>query len=323
MQEGLSFQPDNTTKRGLSMRLAIALMVGALMLGAAAMWWFTRPDGPSSVDSSPIFSVRSDDTPLSADAVTPGEIAPPSPDAQPGQEATADEARQAVERVEQVVVQQGGLDSRIAAMEQRLTRLDLQSQSAAGDAARAEALLIAFASRRAIERGEPLTYLTDPLRLRFGDARPNAVQTIIDAAQDPVTLDQLLARFEGLSDTLSEPPADEGLLSWFGREISQLFVVRREDTPSPVAEQRIDRARRFLESGRIEPAVAEIRELPNAMQASDWIADAERYAAAQRALEVLESAAIADPRELRDGGGEQVNQRSPAAGNVAATRPNP
>lgn len=323
MQEGLSFPTDSAAKRGLSMRMLIALVLGAVALGAAAMWWFSRSDTPAIGDSSPIFSIRSEDEPAPVAAPAPGELAPALPNGQAAPEGTVEEARQAVERVEQVVVQQGGLDSRIAAMEQRLTRLDLQSQSAAGDAARAEALLIAFAARRAIERGQPLTYLTDPLRLRFGDARPNAVQTIIDAAQDPVTLDQLLARFEGLADTLSEPPADEGLLSWFGREISQLFVVRREDTPSPVAEQRIDRARRFLESGRIEPAVAEIRELPNAVQAGDWIADAERYAAAQRALEVLESAAIADPRELRDSAGDQVNQRSPATGDRAATRPNP
>ena len=313
MQEGMTFQPDSTKKGALSLRMVIGLVLAALVLGAVGAWWFLS--GEPGENSSPIFAVRSETPDPAATGVTLDEAVPAAPPtAQPSGQAGAEEARQAVERVEQVVVQQGGLDSRIAAMEQRLTRLDLQSQSAAGDAARAEALLIAFASRRAIERGEPLNYLTDQLRLRFGDARPNAVQTIVDAAQDPVTLDQLLARFEGLANTLDDRPAEEGTLTWIGREIAQLFVVRREDTPSPVATQRIDRARRFLESGRIEPAVAEIRQLPNAAQAEDWIADAERYAAAQRALEVLESAAIRDPRELRDSDGAQVNQRSPAAG---------
>ncbi len=211
-----------------------------------------------------------------------------------------------------VVVQQGGLDSRIAAMEQRLTRLDLQSQAAAGNAARAEALLIAFASRRAIERGSPLGYLADQLRLRFGEDRPNAVQTIIDAAQDPVTLDQLLAQFDGLEPELRNAPEGEGVFTRLGRELSELFIVRREDTASPVADRRLDRARLFLESGRIEAAVSEVRQIPNAAVAQDWMDDAERFAAAQRALETLETAAVLDPRELRDGEGEPVEQRSPA-----------
>ena len=307
----MTFQSDVASKRSLSLRAAMGLALVALVLGAFGAWWLTGL-GPGD-NASPIFAVRAENEPPAG--VTLEEALPvASPAPEPSPQAAAREAREAVERVAQVVVQQGGLDSRIAAMEQRLTRLDLQSQSAAGDAARAEALLIAFASRRAIERGQPLTYLTDQLRLRFGDARPNAVQTIIDAAQNPVTLDQLLARFEGLANTLTQPPADEGVLSWLGREMSQLFVVRREDTPSPAAEERINRARRFLESGRIEPTVAEMRQLPNVAVAADWIADAERYAAAQRALEVLESAAIADPRELRNAEGAQVNQRSSAAG---------
>ena len=111
---------------------------------------------------------------------------------------------------------------------------------------------------------------------------------------------------------LDDAPADEGLFTRLGRELSSLFVVRREGTPSPVAARRIERARLFLESGRIEPAVAEIRALPNAVVAEEWIEDAERYAAAQHALETLETAAVLDSRELRDGGGDRVEQRSPA-----------
>ena len=63
------------------------------------------------------------------------------------------------EDVERVAEQQGGLDQRLAAAEQRLTRLDLQAQAAAGNAARAEGLLIAFAVRRALDRGADWGYL--------------------------------------------------------------------------------------------------------------------------------------------------------------------
>lgn len=224
------------------------------------------------------------------------------------------EAREATQRVEQVVQQQGGLDQRVAAMEQRLARLDLQAQAASGNAARAEGLLIAFAARRAIERAAPLGYLGDQMRVRFGGAQPEAVQTIINAAADPVTLDQLLARLDGLAPTLVDAPADENALEWIGRELSELFVVRTQDTPSPAAERRMERARLFLETGRIELAISEIRNMPNAAEAEDWLDDAERYAAAQRALEVLETTAVLEPRQLRDGEGNVVEQLSPVGG---------
>jgi hypothetical protein len=91
-------------------------------------------------------------------------------------------------------------------------------------------------------------------------------------------------------------------------------VVRREDSPSPQPQRRLERARLFLESGRTEAAISEVRNLPNAARAAGWIADAQRYANAQQALELLETAAILEPRELRDSEGERVVQPSPAAG---------
>lgn len=242
----------------------------------------------------------------------PGEAATEAPESEPApSESSGDEeARQAVAAV---AVQQGGIDQRVTAMEQRLARLDLQAQAAAGNATRAEGLLIAFAARRAIERGAPLGYLADQLRLRFGDARPNAVRTVIEAARRPVTLDQLLARLEGLSPTLAKSPASAGALDWLGQELSDLFIVRRDTSPSPAPERRIARARLFLESGRTNAAVAEIRNLPNAVEAADWIEDAERYAAAQQALDLLETTAVLEPRGLRDAAGREVRQPSPAS----------
>jgi hypothetical protein len=140
------------------------------------------------------------------------------------------------------------------------------------------------------------------------------VRTVIAASRDPITLDQLIARLDGLSQELVEAPQEEGAFGWLGRELSALFVVRKEDSPSPQPQRRLERARFFLESGRAASAVAEVRHLPNAAGASDWIADATRYARTQEALESLELAAILEPRELRDGEGRSVEQRSPAAG---------
>ena len=242
---------------------------GTFLLGAALVglvWW-------SGVGPAEFFQVRrSQPVPLTAPAA-------PAPTAAPlGTTATAAQARQAVAQVQQVVQQQGGLDSRVAAMEQRLAKIDLQIQAASGNAARTEGLLVAFAARRTIDRGDPLGYLADQLKLRFSDG----------AAQCRAHDHRLLAQsrdarpasrrgLTGWRRSWSRLRRDEGAISWLGRELSNLFVIRRETTPSPEPERRLDRARLFLESGRIDPAIAEVQHLPNAQQAAGWIADAQRY----------------------------------------------
>lgn len=223
-------------------------------------------------------------------------------------------AEEAVEAVTGLAEQQGGLDQRLAAAEQRLARLDLQAQAAAGNAARAEGLLIAFATRRAVERGAELGYLADQLRLRFGDERPNAVNTVINFSRSdpPIRLDTLLARLEGLGPQITE--SDEGP-SWaaFQRELSTLFVIRRESTPSPQPERRLERARYALEQGRYQNAIDEIKNMPGAEKAEAWIADAEKFRDAMAALENIETAAVLDQSGLRDGAGNRVNQPSPVS----------
>jgi hypothetical protein len=295
------------TQRSRHMGAVVGIGAGTFLLGAALVglvWW-------TGVGPADFFQVRHSQ-PV---AVTVPPAAAPVPIVSPAQAttATAAQARQAVAQVQQVVQQQGGLDSRVAAMEQRLAKLDLQLQAASGNAARTEGLLVAFAARRTIERGEPLGYLSDQLKLRFADGHPNAVRTIIDFSRNPVTLDQLSARLEGLAPQLVKAPPDEGAISWLGRELSSLFVIRRETTPSPEPQRRLERARQFLESGRIEPAIAEVQHLPNAQQAAGWIADARRYDQVHQALDLLETTAILEPRELHDGAGRGIVQPSPAA----------
>lgn len=215
------------------------------------------------------------------------------------------------ETVERVAEQQGGIDQRLAAAEQRLARLDLQAQAAAGNAARAEGLLIAFATRRAIDKGAELGYLADQLRLRFGDALPNAVNTVITFSRDPVTNDQLIARLDGLTPKLQAGEEQTGF-DRFAEELGALFTIRRETAPSPQPQKRLERARLFLESGRPDAAIAEVRNMPGATSAAGWLRDAERYAAAQQALDLIETAAVLEPRKLRDGAGNRIEQASPA-----------
>lgn len=304
MVEEPETEPSETggNRRRFGIRTLLGSGIVAFLLGAALIAWISwRDDGV--LVTEPI------------DATWPSELDVPQTEPETAPTPSETEALknvQTAQAVEKVAQQQGGFDQRLAALEQRLVRLDLQANAAAGNAARAEALLIAFAARRAIERGAPLGYLADQLRLRFGDARPNAVRTIIESSRKPVTLDQLIARLEGLSSKLSRAPSDEGFFDRLQREFGDLFVVRRESSPSPAPQRRLERARLFLESGRIEAAAAEVRNLPGAQEGDAWIADAERYAAVQTALDLIETTAVLEPRDLRDGKGNKVEQRSPA-----------
>jgi hypothetical protein len=302
MAEPFSTASAAASRQRAQTRALIGLGLGAFLLGAVATWLLAGSPGIPSLD---LFTVKGEEQAAPADARP--DPAPTSTEAAP---ATTAQAADLVQMAEQ----QGGLDQRVAAMEQRLARLDLQSQAAAGNAARAESLLVTFAARRSLERGVPLGYLADQLRLRFGDAQPNAVSTVIEVSRDPVTLDRLIARLDGLAPELGRAPPEEGVLSSLTRELSDLFVVRRENSPSPQPRRRLERARLFLESGRAAAAASEVRNLPNAPAAAEWIADAERYAAAQRALELLETTALLEPRSLRDGAGRSVEQLSPVAG---------
>ena len=299
-------QADARAARRKKTRSMLIALGGAFVLGVAVtglIGWQTGAFFSTEEEiPQPLASGEPEALPL------PNTGTSEEPDADPEDSPLADAST-----VEEMAEQQGGLDQRMAALEQRITRLDIQAEAAAGNAARAEGLLIAFATRRALERGDRLGYLEEQLRLRFGEAQPQAVRTLISVSENPITLDQLLARLEGLEDALMAPPNEEGLFDSIGRGLGEMFIVRREDTPSPVPERRYARAQRFLESGRPSAAAAEVRNLPaaSADEVKQWLADAERYSMGQEALEKLETSAILEPRNLRDGEGNRVEQASP------------
>ncbi len=208
----------------------------------------------------------------------------------------------------------GSLDARIALLEQRLARLDIEADAASGNAARAEGLLIAFAARRALDRGAPLGFLEDQLRLRFADAQPNAVQTLIDAAARPVTLDSLYAQLDGFAPKLtgSAPAADSW--SWIQREFSNLFIIRHQSGAPIRPEDRLGRAKLLLAAGKTGEAIVEVERLPGAAAAKEWTAAARRYDTVQRALDLVETTALLDSHRLKDAQGANVEQPSPLAG---------
>lgn len=285
------------------MRPVAIAVLAAFVLGAVlAGWGLSRFGERIGWSAAPV--------PEASPTVLPATGTPlPSPSA-----STSEVANEAVKAAQIVAQQQGGLDERIAAAEQRIARLDLQAQAASGNAARAEGLLIAFSARRAVERGNDLGFLGDQLRLRFGDAMPNAVQTVVAFGKRPVTLDQLIANLDAMAPELAQ---SSRRVTW-GRvrdEIAGLFTVRRQSTPSPQPARRLERARLFLQSGRVAGAIAEVQHLPGAAEAQAWIAEAKRYEAAQNALDLIETAAVLEPRKLRDGTGQPIEQGPPGTSN--------
>lgn len=205
----------------------------------------------------------------------------------------------------------GVLDTRLSGLEQRMARIDTQAALAAGNAARAEALLVAFAARRAIDRGVPLGYLEEQIRLRFGDALPLAVNTVIASGKPPLTLDQLYAQLDQNAAKIAGSARTESGWERVKREFSGLFTIRKGDANGGDAQAQLNQARLALRMGRVEEAAAIVQRLPGAADAQGWLAAAHHYAEVQHALDLMETTALLEPRELKDSMGRKVEQPSP------------
>jgi hypothetical protein len=185
--------------------------------------------------------------------------------------------------------------SRLASLEGRMDAVDAQADSAAGDASRAEALLVAFAARRALDRGQPLGYIEGLLRENFGATNAPAVALVIASAQRPVTLVQLQDGFDALRPALATAAPEDSWWTGVRREFGSLFVVRRADTLSAVPADRLARAAHALEQGQVDAAAAAVARMPGSARASEWLGQARRYMLARAALDRIETAALLRP----------------------------
>jgi len=189
----------------------------------------------------------------------------------------------------------GSVETRLALMEDRISRLDREADATSGSAARADGLLVAFAARRLTERGERLGAVEDQLRLRFANSQPRAVDTVIAFARNPVTLDQLGTRLDAIAPQLLSRESSATGWDRVKREFAGLFKVRRDTGAVRSPEDRLDRARLLLMAGRVDRTIEAVEALPNATVAASWVASAKRYAEAQRALDLLETSAMIEP----------------------------
>ncbi len=295
------YAPSGPTRGTNRMRKIAASVLLAFVLGVAAAFylawstgWLAEEPAETAAPAAAVKSAPTPDAELTAAA--------PLPSVPVGEPTAAQRMRD---------------------LERRLDRLDMQAEAASGNAARAEGLLVAFAARRLVERGAPLGYLENQLQLRFGNAQPNAVRTIINSARNPVTLDQLRQGLQNLPQTAVTESDD--LTGWprIRSEIASLFVLRQADAPSPQPVVRLERAQQLLNDGRVEAAAALVERLPNREATREWLENAQRYVATQQALDLIETAALLEPRNLGDSQGQPVRQPSPASpaseGNAAPT----
>jgi hypothetical protein len=186
------------------------------------------------------------------------------------------------------------LAGRLDALELRLRDIDASARGASGYATRAEQLLVAAAVRRSIERGQPLGPVEQQLRRRFGDTHREATGAILRAAADPVTIGELRVALDGIAPRLMTAP-DDSLWMRARRLFGDLIVVRQASSDSPRPADRLRRARRALDEGQVETALAEVAHMPGVQNAESWVSAARRYTAARQGLIEIERAALDAP----------------------------
>lgn len=273
-----------TSSRRGSMLVPVLLAVGvAFLAGLAAMAWLLR----ESDSAATYLGVMPSDAPAATPVPLPTSLPEPSaavavPAPLPGET--------------QRLVIDPETSRRVSQLEQRVEAIDRESRSAIGNADRAEGLLVAFAARRALDRGVQLGYIEGLLRQRFGNTQPAAVGTIIAAARDPVTLEELQLSLQAVSETLAAGAPNQSWWTALRHELSSLVAVRRSGTPSTLPVERLRRAERRLDAGQVDVALAEVLRMPGRERAEAWIRDARRYVAARRALDTIETAALLEPR---------------------------
>ena len=163
------------------------------------------------------------------------------------------------------------------------------------EAARADGLLLTYAVRRAVDKGAPLGALAEQLRLRFGATQPQSVAAVLSAGQAPVTIDALKTELRGLAPVLLTGNRDDSTWATVKRELSELFVLRKENGPSLAPNERLIRAEALVDAGKLDLAVTEVAALPGASIAQSWMVRAKRLSDARKALDRLEQVAILQP----------------------------
>ena len=125
-----------------------------------------------------------------SEASTTAAAASGNPDFTPAQPLNANGEQPRVDTA-MLATREATLAGQLTALEARTAAVSSDAMAAGGQATRAEGLMVAFAARRAIDRGVGLGYIEEQLRLRFGRAQPRATAAVIQASHQPVTIEDL------------------------------------------------------------------------------------------------------------------------------------
>ena len=72
-------------------------------------------------------------------------------------------------------------------------------------------------------------------------------------------------------------------------------MIRHDEGPNATPEARADHARLALAGGRVDAAISDVERMPGKDAATEWLAHARDWVAAQHALDQLETAAMVLP----------------------------
>jgi hypothetical protein len=287
---------DGTVPRRRSWLTYLLLPALFFILGLAAMGWvMSRWDqgarmlgiAPEAPPAQPVQPVTAAPAPMTTGPAPAPDIAAPA------------------EAPERIMIDPE-IARRVGELERRIGTIDTQSRAAVGNADRAEGLLVAFAARRAIDRGFALGVLEALLRERFGASQPEAVGVIIASARQPITLQELQEGLRQLGPQLVGNAPEQSWWTSLRTELGGLVTVRRKGTLSTDPRDRFRRAEQWMDTGEVRTALTEVLRMPGYAYAGDWIAKARRYVVAHQALDAIETAALVEPRA------EQVAAPAPA-----------
>lgn len=264
----------NTTRTGMgwAARLLIALVLVVVGAGAAT-WGLAHYQAAARVLG--IVPAQQQ-----VEALTPKAV---EMNPQPGR---TEQAPQAASQVD---------EQKLADLENRISAVENATARAEGSAGRADALVVAFAARRAIDRGVALGYLENLLVDRFGVQHRAAVATVITESHQPVRLDDLVGQYDTLGPDLRRGGPQDSWWTNLKREFGELVEIHSAEQPAINPDARYQRARQELGGGDVDKALAETMRLPGAARAGDFVAKARTYIAVHRALDEIESAALLPP----------------------------
>ena len=290
----MDYEADEGTvgqRRSLLSLLLLPLL--AFLLGLAAMAWLITRSGSAAglLGLAPEQAVQ-------PAAPTPTVAVETAPEPAPAAKAPQEPERLLIDPE---------TTRRVNRLEERIAQIDNQSRAAVGNADRAEGLLVAFAARRALDRGVALGYIEGLLRQRFGETQRAAVATILTAARQPVTLGELREELQDVAPKLVGS-ADRDWWTAFRAELGSMITIRKKGTPSTLPSERLRRAEQRLDAGQVEVALAEVLRMPGRQNAGEWVAKARRYVGARAALDTIETAALLEPRTPT-----QIQAGAPAA----------